>query len=61
LHRKGRSCPPREHDLLGGLRLLEREEQKLETLRHLIAEGRASGTAEYSYETFMAELDKELN
>ena len=44
-----------------GLRLLEREEQKLETLRHLVAEGRASGTAEYSYETFMAELDKELN
>lgn len=43
------------------LRLLENEEQKLETLRQLIAEGRASGTAEYSYESFMAELDKELN
>jgi len=43
------------------LRLLENEEQKLETLRKLIAEGRASGTAEYSYESFMAELDKELN
>ena len=26
-----------------GLRLLENEEQKLETLRYLIAEGRASG------------------
>lgn len=44
-----------------GLRLLENEEQKLETLRQLIKEGRASGTAEYSYETFMAELDKDLN
>jgi len=43
------------------LRLLENEEQKLETLRQLIAEGRASGTAEYSYESFMAELDQELN
>ncbi|MBU2812503.1 type II toxin-antitoxin system ParD family antitoxin [Acidithiobacillus thiooxidans] len=44
-----------------GLRLLENEEQKLEALRQLIAEGRASGTAAYSYETFMAELDNELN
>ncbi|MET0086414.1 MAG: type II toxin-antitoxin system ParD family antitoxin [Sedimenticola sp.] len=44
-----------------GLRLLENEEQKLETLRQLIAEGRSSGTAEYSYETFMAELDKDLS
>jgi len=43
------------------LRLLENEEQKLETLRQLIAEGRDSGTAEYSYESFMAELDTELN
>ncbi|APZ43455.1 type II toxin-antitoxin system ParD family antitoxin [Acidihalobacter ferrooxydans] len=43
-----------------GLRLLENEEQKLETLRQLIAEGRASGIAEYSYESFMAELDNEL-
>lgn len=44
-----------------GLRLLENQEQKLATLRHLIAEGRASGAAEYSYETFLAELDKELD
>ncbi|MBE7566975.1 MULTISPECIES: type II toxin-antitoxin system ParD family antitoxin [Acidithiobacillus] len=44
-----------------GLRLLENEEQKLEALRQLIAEGRASGTAAYSYETFMAELDNELS
>jgi len=44
-----------------GLRLLETEEQKLETLRRLINEGRKSGTADYSYESFMAELDQELN
>ena len=44
-----------------GLRLLETEEQKLETLRKMIAEGRASGTAEYSYESFMEELDNDFN
>ncbi|NIA12047.1 MAG: type II toxin-antitoxin system ParD family antitoxin [Nitrospiraceae bacterium] len=44
-----------------GLRLLETEEQKLETLRQLIAEGRNSGTAEYSYESFMTELDKDFD
>jgi len=44
-----------------GLRLLENEEQKLEVLRQMIADGRASGTAEYSYDSFIAELDNELN
>jgi len=44
-----------------GLRLLENEEQKLEVLRQLIADGRASGTAEYSYGSFIAELDNELS
>jgi antitoxin ParD1/3/4 len=43
-----------------GLRKLEDEEQKLETLRALIQEGKASGTAEYSYEGLMQELDDEL-
>ena len=42
-----------------GLRLLETEEQKLETLRQLIAEGRESGTADYNYESFMSELDED--
>lgn len=42
-----------------GLRLLETEEEKLDALRRLIEEGRNSGTAEYSYESFMAELDKD--
>ena len=41
------------------LRLLENEEQKLQNLRQMIAEGRTSGTAEYSYESLMEELDKE--
>jgi antitoxin ParD1/3/4 len=44
-----------------GLRLLETEEEKLDALRRLIDEGRKSGTAEYSYESFMAELDKDFS
>ena len=43
-----------------GLRKLEDEERKLETLRALIKEGRASGTTEYSYDGLMQELDDEL-
>ena len=43
-----------------GLRKLEDEERKLETLRSLIEEGKASGTADYSYESLMQELDDEL-
>lgn len=43
-----------------GLRKLEDDDQKLETLRGLIQEGIASGTAEYSYEGLMKELDDEL-
>lgn len=43
-----------------GLRLLEDNEQKIATLRHLLKEGEDSGTAEYSYESLMQELDDEL-
>jgi len=43
-----------------GLRILESEEQKLETLRVLIREGIASGTTEYTYDSLMQELDDEL-
>jgi len=43
-----------------GLRLLENEEDKLAVLRSMIAAGKASGTAEYSYDSFMAELDEEF-
>jgi len=44
-----------------GLRLLENEEEKLEALRQMIADGKASGIADYDYESFMAELDEELD
>ncbi len=43
-----------------GLRLLEDSERKIATLRHLLEEGENSGTAEYSYESLMQELDDEL-
>ncbi len=42
-----------------GLRLLEREEAKLEVLRHALAEGEQSGRADYSLNDLMAELDAE--
>jgi antitoxin ParD1/3/4 len=42
------------------LRLLEDNEQKIATLRKLLDEGENSGTAEYSYEALMNELDDEL-
>jgi antitoxin ParD1/3/4 len=41
-----------------GLRLLENNETKLETLRAMLAEGEHSGLSDYSYETFIAELDE---
>ena len=43
-----------------GLRKLEDEERKVETLRTLINEGRASGVADYSYDSLMQEIDDEL-
>lgn len=42
------------------LRMFEDNEQKIITLRNLLKEGERSGTAEYSYESFMNELDEEL-
>lgn len=42
------------------LRLLEDNERRIATLRHLLEEGERSGTAEYSYEALMDELDDEL-
>jgi antitoxin ParD1/3/4 len=41
------------------LRLFEDNERKIATLRHLLEEGEQSGTAEYSYEGLMQELDEE--
>jgi len=42
------------------LRMFEDNERKIAALRTLIEEGEASGTAEYSYESLMNELDEEL-
>lgn len=42
-----------------GLRMLEDNEQKIATLRYLLEEGEKSGTAEYSYESLIQELDNE--
>ncbi|MEP0071823.1 MAG: type II toxin-antitoxin system ParD family antitoxin [Marinomonas sp.] len=42
------------------LRELEDKEHKLETLRALIKEGRASGTVKYRYDDLMKELDEQL-
>lgn len=42
-----------------GLRLLESNETKLETLRAMLAEGEKSGFADYSYETLIQQLDSE--
>ncbi|PIE37836.1 MAG: type II toxin-antitoxin system ParD family antitoxin [Gammaproteobacteria bacterium] len=44
-----------------GLRLLEDNERKIATLRRLLEEGEQSGRVEYSYESFMRELDDELD
>ena len=42
------------------LRMFEDNEQRTMALRHLLEEGERSGTAEYSYESLMNELDEEL-
>ena len=42
-----------------GLRLLETNETKLETLRAMLVEGEKSGFADYSYENMVKELDDE--
>jgi antitoxin ParD1/3/4 len=41
-----------------GLRLLEDNESKLSTLRRMLMEGEKSGLSDYSFERFIAELDK---
>lgn len=42
------------------LRMFEDNERKIAVLRRMIEEGEQSGTAEYSYESLMNELDEEL-
>ncbi len=39
------------------LRMLENSESKLNALRRMLNEGEQSGISDYSYETFIAELD----
>lgn len=41
-----------------GLRLLEESENKMTALRRMLSEGEQSGISDYSYESFIAELDK---
>ena len=41
-------------------RMFEDNERKIVVLRKLLEEGEQSGTAEYSYESLMSELDAEL-
>ncbi|EGN74286.1 putative addiction module antidote protein [Idiomarina sp. A28L] len=41
-----------------GLRMLEDNESKLNTLRRMLAEGEQSGTADYNYDALIAELDE---
>ena len=42
-----------------GLRLLEESETRLTTLRKLLKEGEESGFEDYSYDSFIRELDNE--
>ncbi len=42
-----------------GLRLLEKEETKLEVLRHALIEGEQSGRADYSLNDLITELNAE--
>jgi antitoxin ParD1/3/4 len=42
------------------LRMFEDNERKIAVLRQLLEEGEKSGTAEYSYESLMSELDEEF-
>lgn len=44
-----------------GLRLLENNETRLQTLRKALSDGEQSGIADYNYEDFMAELDNQID
>ncbi len=44
-----------------GLRLLENTETRLQTVRKALEQGEQSGVADYNYDDFMAELDKETD
>lgn len=42
-----------------GLRLLEDAETRLGTLRKMLQDGKNSGVADYDYDSFIEELDRE--
>ena len=42
-----------------GLRALEDQEAKILNLRNMLVEGENSGVADYSYNSFISELDKD--
>jgi antitoxin ParD1/3/4 len=42
-----------------GLRLLEDAETRLGTLRKMLQDGENSGVADYDYDSFIEELDRE--
>lgn len=42
-----------------GLRALEDSESKLSALRQMLTDGEESGIVEYSYDSFIVELDEE--
>ncbi|PIQ33284.1 MAG: type II toxin-antitoxin system ParD family antitoxin [Zetaproteobacteria bacterium CG02_land_8_20_14_3_00_50_9] len=44
-----------------GLRLLESNERKLESLRMMLEEGENSGFSDYSYENMIQKLDSETH
>jgi len=44
-----------------GLRLLEESETRLTQLRQLLKEGEDSGFEDYSYESFIREMDSEAD
>lgn len=47
--------------LRAGLRVLEDQESKLQNLRNMLIQGEQSGTVDYSYDSLLAELDKDSN
>jgi len=45
--------------LRAGLRALEDQELKMNSLRNMLIEGENSGIADYAYDTLISDLDKE--
>jgi len=43
-----------------GLRLLENNETRLQTVRKALSDGEQSGIANYNYDDFMAEIDSDI-